>query len=326
MRNLAGNDESAVGVGAVQRDVRIAKRPALSLGVDLQGHRSARTERGEQQLMRRRAGVVAALVRLLIRAQPMRADLNVLSELPLGPRTLTSRISESYRDWDDPLTFVDGTDPIDFVESTGCKMLPGTSPDSVLSKNGSVPDSTFRQKTGLPIQHFARISRLWCRWALSCRTSNTRRGSCFASRSSPPPRCSRWPSAWASTPWPSAWSTGCCSRDRRPAVQTASAASPPRRGRSGANASIPEFERFGDATKGAATVAAEGRSTIAWRHDGTHRNRLGAVRVAELLFDGAPAAASPARSQVQRRGADAPVAMIGERFWREKLDSARSPA
>ena len=33
-------------------------------------------------------------------------------------------------------------------------------------------------------------------------------------------------------------------------------------------ASIPEFERFSDAVKGAAVVSAEGRSTIAWRHDG----------------------------------------------------------
>ena len=40
-------------------------------------------------------------------------------------------------------------------------------------------------------------------------------------------------------------------------------------GDEGGNASLAEFQRFADATRGALEVAAEGRLSIAWRHDGT---------------------------------------------------------
>ncbi|MDP1572128.1 MAG: ABC transporter permease [Vicinamibacterales bacterium] len=86
------------------------------------------------------------------------------------------------------------------------------------------------------------------------------------------------------------------------------------------NASLPEFERFRAATAGAATVAAEGRSALAWQHDqGTD--------TAWVLFVSADyftMVAPPVRLgqlHLARRGADAPVVMVGERFWRERLAS-----
>ncbi len=85
-------------------------------------------------------------------------------------------------------------------------------------------------------------------------------------------------------------------------------------------ASIPEFERFSDAVKGAATVAAEGRSTIAWRHDGRTETAW-VLFVSSEYFAMVRPQVRAGQVRVQRRGADLPVAMIGERFWREKLDS-----
>ena len=85
-------------------------------------------------------------------------------------------------------------------------------------------------------------------------------------------------------------------------------------------ASIPEFERFSEAVKGAATVAAEGRSTIAWHHDGRTETAW-ALFVSSEYFSMVRPQVRAGRVHVQRRGADAPVAMIGERFWREQLAS-----
>src|SRR5688572_33052265 len=38
---LPGDGETTVAMGAIQRHVHVAERPALALGVDLQGHRRA---------------------------------------------------------------------------------------------------------------------------------------------------------------------------------------------------------------------------------------------------------------------------------------------
>ena len=84
-------------------------------------------------------------------------------------------------------------------------------------------------------------------------------------------------------------------------------------------ASIPEFERFSEAVKDAATVAAEGRSTIAWRHDGVTETAW-VLFVSSEYFSMVRPQVRAGQVDVQRRGADLPVAMIGERFWREKLD------
>ena len=40
-------------------------------------------------------------------------------------------------------------------------------------------------------------------------------------------------------------------------------------GDEGGYASLPDYERFADATRGSLDLAAEGRSSLAWRHDGT---------------------------------------------------------
>ena len=121
-------------------------------------------------------------------------------------------------------------------------------------------------------------------------------GSCAGSRCSRPPPCSRWPSAWASTPSPSAWSTGCCSRDSPTSghpdvgrVMTTPG------GDEGGNGSLPDFERFADATRGVARP--RGRRTLdarlaARRH---HRHRVGPVRLPELLLDGRRAASIAGR-------------------------------
>jgi predicted permease len=85
-------------------------------------------------------------------------------------------------------------------------------------------------------------------------------------------------------------------------------------------ASIPEFERFSEAVKGAATVAAEGRSTIAWRNDGRTETAW-VLFVSSEYFSMVRPQVRAGQVRVERRGADLPVAMIGERFWREKLAS-----
>jgi predicted permease len=95
-------------------------------------------------------------------------------------------------------------------------------------------------------------------------------------------------------------------------------------GDEGGHASVDEYRRFADATRGALDVAAEGRLSVAWRHEGTTEtawvlfvspNYFGMVNAKALAgrLDVAPAAAGP------------PSVVIGERFWRRKLNAA-SPA
>ena len=66
------------------------------------------------------------------------------------------------------------------------------------------------------------------------------------------------------------WSTASCSRARaiRTGDDVGRVATTPG-GDEGGHASVEEYRRFADATRGALDVAAEGRLSVAWRHDGT---------------------------------------------------------
>ena len=92
-------------------------------------------------------------------------------------------------------------------------------------------------------------------------------------------------------------------------------------GDEGGYASLAEYRRFADATQGALDLAAEGRLSVAWRHDG-------AAGTAWVLFvstnyfsmvDVRPVVGSIAITPA--RGG-APAVVIGERFWRRTLHAA----
>ena len=85
-------------------------------------------------------------------------------------------------------------------------------------------------------------------------------------------------------------------------------------------ASLPEFERFRAALTGVAVTAAEGRSTVAWQHDGTSETAW-ALFVSPDYFSMMEPQLRFGSLRVQPRGADGPVVLIGERFWRERLKS-----
>ncbi|MGE3889371.1 MAG: FtsX-like permease family protein [Vicinamibacterales bacterium] len=84
------------------------------------------------------------------------------------------------------------------------------------------------------------------------------------------------------------------------------------------NASLEELERFSAATNGALDVAAEGRLTMAWRHDGAAETAwVLAVSPGYFSIVNAPVVAG--QPIVESVPGGAPSVVIGERFWREKL-------
>jgi predicted permease len=85
-------------------------------------------------------------------------------------------------------------------------------------------------------------------------------------------------------------------------------------------ASLPEYARFADATAGAVDLAAEGRSSIAWRHDGIAEPAW-VLYVSRNYFSIVDAPMRAGRRAVERTGTTL-SAIIGERFWRDKLGSA----
>jgi len=84
-------------------------------------------------------------------------------------------------------------------------------------------------------------------------------------------------------------------------------------------ASIPEYERFSDATTDVLDIAAEGRSSLAWKHDGA-TDTAWVLYISRQYFSLIEPPVIAGRLQVQREGGTTSV-VIGERFWREKLDS-----
>ena len=117
---------------------------------------------------------------------------------------------------------------------------------------------------------------------------------------------------------------GCCSRGsaerrrrRRPHRDHAG------RRRSG-NASIAEYERFADATKGALDSRPKADRPCAWRHDGTTETAW-VLFVSPNYFSLVDARADRGPSCGWSAACAAAVVVIGERFWREKLRRHRSP-
>ena len=86
-------------------------------------------------------------------------------------------------------------------------------------------------------------------------------------------------------------------------------------------ASLQEYERFAEATRGTLDPAAEGRSSVAWRHDGTTETAW-VLYVSANYFSMAPVDVVAGQLRVQRVPGGSPSVAIGERFWREKLGSA----
>lgn len=88
-------------------------------------------------------------------------------------------------------------------------------------------------------------------------------------------------------------------------------------------ASIPEFQRFADSTREVLDIAAEGRSSLAWKHDGTTETAW-VLYISPRYFDVLASGMAPpviaGQLRVARDGAITSV-VIGERFWRDKLGS-----
>jgi predicted permease len=82
-------------------------------------------------------------------------------------------------------------------------------------------------------------------------------------------------------------------------------------------ASIPEYERFRDATIATLEMAAEGRSSLAWKHDGS-TDTAWVLYVSRQYFSLISAPVVAGQLLVARDGGTTSV-VIGERFWREKL-------
>ena len=86
-------------------------------------------------------------------------------------------------------------------------------------------------------------------------------------------------------------------------------------------ASLPEFVQFSDATQGAIDLAAEGRSTLTWRHDGVSETAW-ALFVTSNYFSMVDVHPVAGQTLVGRGAHGLPSAVIGERFWRRKLNAA----
>jgi predicted permease len=87
------------------------------------------------------------------------------------------------------------------------------------------------------------------------------------------------------------------------------------------NASLPEFERFAEATRGALDLAAEGRSSVAWRHEGITETAW-VLYVSPSYFSMVGVQPIAGGVRVAPGRGDLPACVIGERFWRRKLNAA----
>jgi putative ABC transport system permease protein len=92
-------------------------------------------------------------------------------------------------------------------------------------------------------------------------------------------------------------------------------------GDEGGYGSLPDYQRFAEATRGSLDLAAEGRSSLAWRHDGTS-DTAWVLFVSPNYFSMMDAPVIAGRLVVARANGGAPAVVIGERFWREKLGGA----
>jgi len=90
-------------------------------------------------------------------------------------------------------------------------------------------------------------------------------------------------------------------------------------GDEGGYASLEEFRFFADATRDRLDIAAEGRSSLAWKHDGTTETAW-VLFVTPQYFSLVTPPLKAGRLNGARDGATL-SAVIGERFWRDKLGS-----
>jgi predicted permease len=86
-------------------------------------------------------------------------------------------------------------------------------------------------------------------------------------------------------------------------------------------ASLAEYERFVEATRGALDLAAEGRLTLAWRHDGLTETAW-VLFVSPGYFSQVDAQPILGRVDVSASADGTTSVVIGERFWRRKLNAA----
>jgi predicted permease len=89
-------------------------------------------------------------------------------------------------------------------------------------------------------------------------------------------------------------------------------------------ASLQEYERFAEATRGSLDAAAEGRLSMAWRHDGATETAW-VLFVSRNYFSMVTADVIAGQLHVEPVPGGSPSVVIGERFWRERL-AARSMA
>src|SRR5262245_19687561 len=80
-------------------------------------------------------------------------------------------------------------------------------------------------------------------------------------------------------------------------------------GDEGGYASLAEMERFVDATRGSLEVAAEGRSSVAWRHDGT-TDTAWVLYVSDNYFSIVKAPLLAGQLRVARSAGGSPTAVI----------------
>ncbi len=89
-------------------------------------------------------------------------------------------------------------------------------------------------------------------------------------------------------------------------------------GDEGGYGSLPDYQRFAETTRGSLDLAAEGRSSLAWRHGGSS-DTAWVLFVSPNYFSMMDAPVIAGRLTVTRANSGAPAVVIGERFWREKL-------
>ena len=82
-----------------------------------------------------------------------------------------------------------------------------------------------------------------------------------------------------------------------------------------------ELARYADATRGAVRVAAEGRLSMAWRHEGGTET-VWALMVSGDYFPMLDPRPLAGRVHVAPGRGGAPAAVVGERFWRQRLQGA----
>ena len=87
---------------------------------------------------------------------------------------------------------------------------------------------------------------------------------------------------------------------------------------SGEGLSVAEFERLSEATLGSLTTSAEGRISLAWRHEG-RTDTIWAMLVTSSYFDILETSTSVGRLFTSNVAEAAPAAVVSERFWREQL-------